>query len=166
MRFKGSELIHISGTAGTPPESYRVTYNLKGLYVEPSGQILSRNEHAMEINLSLAYPRRAPQCRMLTPIFHPNFDAASVCTGDFWAASESLDDLVIRVGRMIAFQEYNTKSPLNGLAARWAVENGHFLPIDPREIAPEARGQRVVIGKAEKEMLHDDSDWPDRIVVK
>ena len=65
----------------------------------------------MEVNLSLGYPRRAPQCRMLTPVFHPNFDDSMVCIGDFWAASEGLDDLIIRIGRMIAYQEYNTKSP-------------------------------------------------------
>jgi hypothetical protein len=32
---------------------------------------------------------------------------------------------------MIAYQEYNTKSPLNGLAAKWAAQNAHLLPIDP-----------------------------------
>src|SRR5439155_9839444 len=39
-----------------------------------------------------------------------------------------------RIGRMIAYQEYNTKSPLNGLAAKWAAEHTHLLPIDPRVI--------------------------------
>jgi hypothetical protein len=73
---------------------------------------------------------------MLTPVFHPNFDDSSVCIGDFWAASESLDDLIIRIGRMISYQEYNTKSPLNGLAAKWAAQNSHLLPVDPRPIAP------------------------------
>jgi ubiquitin-protein ligase len=62
----------------------------------------------MEVNLSLDYPRRAPQCRMLTPVFHPNFDDSQVCIGAFWAASEGLDDLVVRIGRMICYQEYNT----------------------------------------------------------
>jgi hypothetical protein len=37
---------------------------------------------------------------------------------------------------MIAYQEYNTKSPLNGLAAKWAAQNPHLLPIDPCPIAP------------------------------
>jgi hypothetical protein len=60
----------------------------------------------------------------------------SVCIGDFWAASEGLDDLIIRIGRMIAFQEYNTKSPLNGLAAKWTSEHSHLLPIDSRNISP------------------------------
>jgi len=131
-------LIQITGTAGLPPEIYRFTFHLRGLYVAPSGEILERQIHVLEVNLSLGYPRRAPQCRMLTPVFHPNFDEAMVCIGDFWAASEGLDDLIIRIGRMITYQEYNTKSPLNGLAAKWAAQNASLLPIDPRNISPPA----------------------------
>jgi ubiquitin-protein ligase len=139
-RFASWPLIAISGTAGMPPEMYRFTYSIKGLYVAASGDILERTEHVMEVNLSLGYPRRPPHCRMLTPVFHPNFDAASVCIGDFWAASEGLDDLIVRVGRMIAYQEYNTKSPLNGLAAKWAAQHAELLPIETREIAPPSLG--------------------------
>jgi ubiquitin-protein ligase len=135
-RFSGWPLIRIVGTAGMPPELYRFQYLVRGLYVAPDGAILERNDHLLEVNLSLGYPRRAPQCRMLTPVFHPNFDDSSVCIGDFWAASESLDDLIIRIGRMISYQEYNTKSPLNGLAAKWAAQNSSLLPVDPRPIAP------------------------------
>jgi ubiquitin-protein ligase len=135
-RFSGWPLVRIVGTAGMPPELYRFQYLVRGLYVAPDGAILERNDHLLEVNLSLGYPRRAPQCRMLTPVFHPNFDDSSVCIGDFWAASESLDDLIIRIGRMISYQEYNTKSPLNGLAAKWAAQNASLLPVDPRPIAP------------------------------
>ena len=133
-------LIRIDGTAGMPPEVYRFTYFIKGLYVAPNGDILERDSHQLEVNLSLGYPRRAPQCRMLTPVFHPNFDQASVCIGDFWAASEGLDDLIIRIGRMIAYQEYNTKSPLNGLAAKWVAQHTDLLPVDSRNIAPSSAG--------------------------
>ena len=135
-RFAGSPVIAIIGMAGLPPEMYRFQFNLKGIYVTPAGEILERDTHVLEVHLSLEYPRRAPQCRMLTPVFHPNFDEASVCIGDFWAASEGLDDLVIRIGRMIAYQEYNTRSPLNGLAAKWAAEHTNLLPIDSRVVAP------------------------------
>jgi hypothetical protein len=113
-----------------------VTYRLKGLFVSPDREVFERDEHVAEINLSLGYPRRAPQCKMLTPIFHPNFDQSSICIGDFWAASEGLDDLIIRIGRMIAYQEYNVKSPLNGYAAEWAAKNANRLPVDRVEIAP------------------------------
>src|SRR5215469_2131165 len=139
-RLSGWPLIQITGTAGMPPEIYRFTYHLRGLYVSPNGEILERAIHVLEVNLSLGYPRRAPQCRMLTPVFHPNFDESSVCIGDFWAASEALDDLVVRIGRMIAYQEYNTKSPLNGLAAKWAAQNVHLLPVDSRPVAPPLEG--------------------------
>src|SRR5215472_3432199 len=136
QRLAGWPLIRIVGTAGLPPELYRFQYLIRGLYVAQGGAILERSEHLLEVNLSLGYPRRAPQCRMLTPVFHPNFDDSSVCIGDFWAASESLDDLIIRIGRMIAYQEYNTKSPLNGLAAKWAAQNAHLLPVDSQPVAP------------------------------
>ncbi len=119
-----------------PPEIYRFTYHITGLYVADNGEILERNVHVLEANLSLGYPRRAPQCRMLTPVFHPNFNESMACIGDLWAAYEGLDDLLIRIGRMIAYQEYNTKIPLNGLAAKWATQNTNLLPIDPRNIAP------------------------------
>jgi len=135
-RFRSWPRVQITGHTGIPPEQYQVTYRLKGLFVSRDGQVLERDEHVAEINLSLGYPRRAPQCKMLTPIFHPNFDDASICIGDFWAASEGLDDLIVRIGRMIAYQEYNIKSPLNGLAARWTEQNANLLPVDQHEVAP------------------------------
>lgn len=148
--FRDWPLIQVSGTAGMPPEVYRFTYRIRGLYVAGNGDIVERNEHVMEVNLSLGYPRRPPHCRMLTPIFHPNFDASSVCIGDFWAASEGLDALVIRVGRMIAYQEFNTKSPLNGLAAKWAAQHASVLPVDGRDIAPPS----IVTAKEDKAPMH------------
>jgi ubiquitin-protein ligase len=135
-KFAGWPLIQITGTAGMPPEVYRFVYHIKGLAVSPTGEIQERAQHHLEVNLSLGYPRRAPQCRMLTPVFHPNFDDSTVCIGDFWAASEGLDDLIIRIGRMIAYQEFNTKSPLNGLAAKWSEQHEHLFPVDTRDIAP------------------------------
>ncbi len=114
----------------------------------------------MEVNLSLGYPRRPPHCRMLTPIFHPNFDASSVCIGDFWAASEGLNDLIIRVGRMVAYQEYNTKSPLNGLAAKWAAQHPDLVPVDDREIA---RPESTAPNDAAVEAC---GSWTDKIVIE
>jgi tetratricopeptide (TPR) repeat protein len=138
--LQGWPFIQITGKAGIPPEIYRFTYNLRGLYVSGSGEIQERDSHVLEVNLTLGYPRRAPQCRMLTPVFHPNFDDSMVCIGDFWAASEGLDQLIIRIGRMITYQEYNTRSPLNGLAAKWAAQNSQLLPIDSRPVAPPLNG--------------------------
>ena len=133
--------IQIVEAIGDPPERYGIVYRVKGLAVGAGGEIHERDEHHVKINLTLDYPRRAPQCKILGSIFHPNFDATTVCIGDFWAASEGLDELIIRIGRMIAYQEYNTKSPLNGLAAKWAAENAHLLPVDAIELAPPSHAE-------------------------
>lgn len=163
--LKDWPLIQITGTAGLPPEMYRFTYNLRGLYVAPTGEILERNVHVLEVNLTLGYPRRAPQCRMLTPVFHPNFDDATVCIGDFWAASEGLDDLIIRIGRMIAYQEYNTKSPLNGLAAKWAAQNSGLLPVDPRSIAPASHAPAAQGAEVSPLETKPEDPWAQKIVI-
>jgi tetratricopeptide (TPR) repeat protein len=174
--LQGWPLIQITGKAGIPPEIYRFTYNLRGLYVSGSGEILERDSHVLEVNLTLGYPRRAPQCRMLTPVFHPNFDDSMVCIGDFWAASEGLDQLIIRIGRMISYQEYNIKSPLNGLAAKWAAQNSHLLPVDPRPVGPPLNGApKVTASEAVEEPapvqvvtdVHEpvEDQWSQRIVI-
>ena len=141
-RFAGSPVIRIMGPPAYRPKS--IAFNtLKGIYVTPAGGD-PRARHPFARNPSLPrIPRRAPQCRMLTPVFHPNFDDASVCIGDFWAASEGLDDLVVRIGRMIAYQEYNTRSPLNGLAAKWAAEHLNLLPIDGSIVAPPSEAASI-----------------------
>jgi ubiquitin-protein ligase len=166
QRFHQWPLIQISGTAGMPPEVYRFTYSIKGLYVAASGEILERDMHVLEVNLSLGYPRRAPQCRMLTPVFHPNFDDASVCIGDFWAASERLDDLITRIGRMIAYQEYNTKSPLNGLAAKWAAQHLELLPVDPRVVAPPLLAAEAAPNPSSEVATSEPDPWMAPIVIE
>ena len=77
------------------------------------------------------YPRTPPQCRMLSPVFHPNIAPHAICVGDHWSAGESLESIVTRIGEMLAYQSYNVKSPLNGEAARWVEENKHRVPLDP-----------------------------------
>ena len=56
-----------------------------------------------------------------------------MCIGDNWTAGESLDHLIQRVGEILAYQSYNTKSPLNGRAAQWVNEHRDRLPVDPEE---------------------------------
>ena len=94
----------------------------------------------VEIALPLAYPRMPPQCRMLTPIFHPNIAPHAICIGDHWSPGEPLWSIMARIGEMIAYQSYNTKSPLNGEAARWVDEHLDELPLDPVSMMPDDAG--------------------------
>lgn len=132
--LEGHPLIRIAGTAGNPPQRYHVLYRVKGLEERPDGEVVEKDEHVAEVTLLRSYPRQAPMCRMLTPVFHPNIAPHAVCIGDHWSAGESLVEILVRIGEMLALQSYNIKSPLNGEAARWVEENLNRLPIDPRPL--------------------------------
>lgn len=134
--FAGSPHIRLHGAIGNPPDVYQVEYRVKGLERGESDQPVIREQHLVEIRLTAEYPRVAPACRMLTPIFHPNIDAATICIGDHWAAGERLAALVIRIGEMIAYQAYNIQSPLDAEAAMWADLHPDKLPIDSSNLHP------------------------------
>lgn len=114
---------------GDPPELYQLEYQIASLR-QTDDQLHPTKSHIVEIALPRNYPRTPPQCRMLTPIFHPNIAPHAICIGDHWAAGEPLWSMVARIGEMIAYQSYNTKSPLNGEAARWVDGNLDRLPLD------------------------------------
>jgi predicted Zn finger-like uncharacterized protein len=124
---------------GEPPERYQLQYQLKSLR-NVANDIVFVREHMVEIVLPLTYPRLPPQCRMLTPIFHPNIAPHAICIGDHWSAGEPLHSIVARIGEMIAYQAYNLKSPLNGEAARWVDDHVEELPLDPVSLLVEERG--------------------------
>lgn len=138
--FEGHQQIRIVKTKGTPPDRYQIEYRIQSLALNGE-RVVKRDRHVAEIYLTTGYPRQPPQCRMLTPIFHPNVDPNAICVGDHWAAGESLPNLVVRIGEIIAYQSYNTKSPLNGEAARWCDENRKLLPIDEADLRPESLAQ-------------------------
>jgi predicted Zn finger-like uncharacterized protein len=121
---------------GTPPERYQLEYRIRGLR-QTSDELSLVKSHMVEISLPVSYPRMAPQCRMLTPIFHPNIAPHAICIGDHWSPGEPLWSIIARIGEMIAYQSYNTKSPLNGEAARWVDEHLDELPLDPVSMMPD-----------------------------
>jgi ubiquitin-protein ligase len=122
--------VRLIQSEGDPPERYQLEYQIRGMR-QVDEQLQMVNSHMVEIALPLNYPRMPPQCRMLTPIFHPNIAPHAICIGDHWAAGEPLWSMVARIGEMIAYQSYNVKSPLNGEAARWVEQNVSRLPLDP-----------------------------------
>ena len=134
--FAEGSLIRLMETTGDPAETYKIEFNVRGIESIQSQTPVLREQHIAEIRLTSDYPRLAPACRMLTPIFHPNIDTSAICVGDHWVAGEHLTDLVIRIGQMIAYQAYNIKSPLNGEAAMWADLNPESFPIDSRDLFP------------------------------
>src|SRR5439155_21271050 len=114
--------ITVESVSGDPPSTYRLRLKVRSLR-EHDGNLEYVDNHRVEIRLPLGYPRNAPVCRMLTPVFHPNIAPHVICIGDHWSAGESLDALVVRICEMLAYQSYNVKSPLNGEAAQWVQED-------------------------------------------
>ncbi len=134
--FTNSPIIRLLSAEGTPPELYRLEYQIKGLAPGSLGQPVEKNTHLVEIQLTHDYPRQSPKCRVITPIFHPNIDPTAICVGDHWTAQERLIDLTVRIGEMLCFQSYNIQSPLDGEAAMWADLNSSKFPLDARSVRP------------------------------
>jgi ubiquitin-protein ligase len=124
---------------GNPPERYRVTFTCNGLlWLPDAGAPAVSAHHQGEFYLHRDYPRRPPQIVWRSPIFHPNIlparEGGAVCIGG-WTPSESLADLVVRVGEMIQFRSYNPDDVLNREAAVWAAAHADELPVDDRPLA-------------------------------
>jgi ubiquitin-protein ligase len=152
--FNDHPYITIKNVRGNPPERYQIEYRIKGL--EQKGrEIVEKSSHLVEIVLTRGYPtQEAPLCRMLTPVFHPNIAPHAICIADpgIWTPAESLADLIVRIGKIICYQSYNIKSPLNGEAARWVEENLNRLPIDDIDLNVKKRPEEIVVAAPEIEV--------------
>ncbi len=127
--FSGHKNIIVTPIGDVPPEKYHVTYFVNGIYLLPDGRIETLGRHEIEITLHADYPRYKPICKILTPIWHPNFRDGQICIGDIWGAGESLSDIIINIGDMIQYKSWNSYSPLSADAAQWAMENKHLFPV-------------------------------------
>jgi ubiquitin-protein ligase len=130
-----------------PPERYIVTFKCKSIVdVDRQGNPKFSEHHQVEIYLHNQYPHRWPGMKWLTPIWHPNINHVngSVCIdAAWWAASRSLDRLVIMLGEMLQYKNFHddpTKPPFpwDAEAARWCREyrkkNPKVFPLDQREL--------------------------------
>lgn len=132
---------------GLPPERYIVTYLCKSISsVTRTGEPVFTSRHRVEIYLHNQYPQRWPGLQWLTPIWHPNINHqnGSVCIdAAWWAASRSLDRLVIMMGEMLQYKNFHddpTKPPFpwDVEAARWCrayrAKHPKVFPVDKREL--------------------------------
>ena len=127
--FAGHKNIIVTPVGEEPAEKYHITYFVNGIYLLPDGKIQTQGRHEVEITLHAEYPRYKPLCKILTPIWHPNFRDGQICIGDIWGAGESLSDIIINIGDMIQYKSWNAYSPLSADAAQWAIENKHLFPV-------------------------------------
>ena len=132
----GSEFVKVKPIAGSPPNHYRVTYLVSGLMSENSGETTKPvTRHEVDIVLPIGYPKQSPRCTMITPIWHPNI-GDYICIGDYWSAGVPLVDIIVHIGDMIQYKNYNLRSPVNKTAAAWAERNIRSFPVGNRSLLP------------------------------
>ncbi|MDA3785661.1 MAG: hypothetical protein PF568_02010, partial [Deltaproteobacteria bacterium] len=78
LHFANHPSISIVATEGVPVTQYVVEYRLNGLVALEGGEISRSNQHRVEITLSFGFPHFPPNCKPLTPIFHPDIDPAAI----------------------------------------------------------------------------------------
>ena len=130
-----------------PPERYIITFKCKSVIgVDHQGNPKFGEHHQVEIYLHNQYPHRWPGMKWLTPIWHPNINHlnGSVCIdAAWWAASRSLDRLVVMLGEMLQWKNFHddpTKPPFpwDAEAARWSRDyrktHPDAFPLDKREL--------------------------------
>jgi WD40 repeat protein/ubiquitin-protein ligase len=135
--FSDHPKITVTPLHGDPPDIYEVTYNIVGLELDViTVRPRKRSQHKVRFYLHSAYPEEMPKCVVETPIFHPNLTSLG-CVDDSapWTPETGLVDLVVHIGRMIAYQRYDVRFPMDAVAARWAETNANLFPIDDSDIA-------------------------------
>lgn len=133
--FSGHRHVRVNPMSASPPDRYRVVYDVPGLVLDESNALHLVYQHVVDIQLGATYPRDKPYCTTPARVFHPNF-GAHICVADYWSPSQSIVDLIVQIGDMIQYRTYNTRSPLNAVAARWAVENIDRLPLGDLDLYP------------------------------
>jgi ubiquitin-protein ligase len=94
----------------------------------------------MNIVFGYDYPSNPPRLIWMTPIWHPNFKMPHICNqGRTFAAGVTLDQVVLTVGEMVQYRNYNLRDPLNHEAAEWARGNAHLFPVDDRDLVDSRR---------------------------
>ncbi len=129
LTFHDHPAISITPIKGDPPERYEITYKISGYIKTGKSNAMLVEEHRVELNIPFGFPHFPPSCKPKTDIFHPDFDPAAVCLGDFWKPGNEVADLVIHLGRLINGEIYSIDNAFNEEAAKWYNENSGMFPL-------------------------------------
>lgn len=145
---------------GAATDRWSIVYRCRGIIgVDAQGHPKVGDEHRILLQLPPAYPKHKPTIRAESPTWHPNIQHLPphyVCIGR-WTEGRQLDDLVIEIGEMIQYKNYDIsldgEGPLDEEVAAWArrAESqgiiGPNKPIDQRDLqgpmAPTPTNSRV-----------------------
>ena len=132
--FAGHPYISVTPVGLGPVSQYQIGYRVPALQ-KINDELKVVGLTLVKIVLPPNYPRDKPYCTTSEPVFHPNF-GNYICIADFWSPSQTLVDVIVEIGQLLQYQLYNTRSPLNALAARWVADNSSRIPIGELELLP------------------------------
>lgn len=143
-RFDGHPYIKVDAVGPAPAERYRVIYKVPSLRLNQANQPIVTNVTVVDFMLPSAYPKEKPHAVALEQVFHPNF-GEYVCIADFWSPAQKLGDIILEVGEMLQWQKYNILSPLNAVAADWAVKHKADLPVGNADLSAATKAPNVTV---------------------
>ncbi len=137
-RFRTHRYISIKPGDGDPPERYEVTYTIAGLHQNKNKEIHEAKHHSIAITIPFGFPHFPPNCKPISPVFHPDFDQAAICIGDFWNKESTLTDLIFHIGQMISGEVFSTENAFNEEAVIWYRQHKDRLPFEVLDISKES----------------------------
>ncbi|MBU1566631.1 MAG: ubiquitin-conjugating enzyme E2 [Proteobacteria bacterium] len=127
--FLSHPAISIKPTKGDPPEQYEITYKIKGFSKPDKSEASLTTNHRIELTIPFGFPHFPPSCKPKSDIFHPDFDPAAICLGDFWQQHSKISDLIVFIGKLINGESYSTNNAFNEDAAIWYQDHSDAFPI-------------------------------------
>ncbi|MEE4135394.1 MAG: hypothetical protein V2I32_04895, partial [Desulforhopalus sp.] len=156
--FTAHPFITVEANKGQSPDQYTINYAIAGLCKNQEGEVKTRLGHTVELTIPFGFPHFPPSCKPKSEIFHPDFDPAAICLGNFWETNPSLPELIIHIGRMINGEEFTTTNSFNEEAAEWYSQNREKFPLALIEWgSTTAKGRATPAGKRDLDTL-DDTD--------
>ena len=124
---------------GEPPDRYSVTFRGKGISrdTSPQADVEIVELHKIDLRLPYSYPRRPPDIRWITPIFHPNISFSGFINlkdvGLPWDQDLGLDVVCERLWDVARSQYMDLNKATNYSAKNWFDDESTLqLPVDHR----------------------------------
>lgn len=137
--FDGDPRVKIIPLGTAPFEKYRIAYiGVPSLRQNQGGQPMLVEQTVVDIDLPAGYPKMPPLARTAggDVVFHPNFNAEKICIADHWVPGIRLVDIVIKIGNMLQYTDYNILSALDATAAEWTQKHLDELPLANHTFGP------------------------------
>lgn len=134
-KFSNNRHIRIIPFDDDPPEKYEIRYSILGLAQDKEGKVVESREHSVFINIPFGFPHFPPSCTPQSPTFHPDFDQAAICIGEFWNKERTLPELIVYIGKMISGEIYSTENAFNDSAVAWYQKIAHQIPFEQIDLS-------------------------------